>query len=60
MNNLPMKIWLNKKVGYLKWLNILLEGYQMLKKNGWKGLVGQPSDQGTCGIFSFLFSTHDF
>jgi hypothetical protein len=27
MNNLPKKIQFNKKVGYLRWRNIILEGY---------------------------------
>ena len=31
-NNLPKKIRLNKKVEYLRWLNILLKGCQVLKK----------------------------
>ena len=35
-NNLPKKIRLNKKVGYLRWRNILPEGYQVLMKKGWK------------------------
>jgi hypothetical protein len=59
-NNLPKKIHLNKKVGYLRWLNILPDGYQALKKKWWKGLVGHPSDRGKCSIFSFLFYAHDF
>jgi hypothetical protein len=41
-NNLPKKIQLNKKVGYLRWRNILLEGYLVFMKKGWKGLVGHP------------------
>jgi hypothetical protein len=56
MNNLPKKIRLNKKVGYLRWQNILPEGYQVLKKKGWKGLVGHLYDRGRCYNFSFLFS----
>ena len=31
-NNLPKKIRLSKKIGYLGWQNILPEGYQILKK----------------------------
>jgi hypothetical protein len=56
-NNLPKKIQLHKKVGYLRWRNILLEGYQVSKKKGWNGLIGHPWDWGRCGNFSFLFST---
>jgi hypothetical protein len=54
-NHRPKKILLSNKVGYLRWRNILLEGYQILKKKGWKGLVGHPNDRGKCGIFYFLF-----
>jgi hypothetical protein len=53
-NNLPKKIRLSKKIGYLRWRNILLEGYQILKKKGWKGLVGHPYERGRCGIFFFF------
>jgi hypothetical protein len=57
-NNLPKKIWLNKKVGYQRWQNILLEGYQILKKKGWKGLIEHPYEQGRCNIFFiFIFYT---
>jgi hypothetical protein len=31
-NNLPKKIIQSKQVGYLRWRNILIEGYQSLKK----------------------------
>ena len=55
-NRHPKKILLSDKVGYLRWRNILPKGYQILKKKGWKGLVGHPSDRGKCGIFYFLFS----
>jgi hypothetical protein len=54
-NNLPKKIWLSKKIWYLRWRNILLKAYQMFKKKGRKGLVGHPYEWGSCGIFSFLF-----
>jgi hypothetical protein len=57
-NNLPKKIRLNKKVVYLGWLNILLEGYQVLKKKGRKGFIGHPSDRGKCGIFFFFYFPH--
>jgi hypothetical protein len=39
-NNFPKKIRLSKKIEYLRWRNILPEGYQILKKKRWKGLVG--------------------
>jgi hypothetical protein len=35
-NYLPNKILRSKQVGYLRWRNILPEGYQILKKKGWK------------------------
>jgi hypothetical protein len=48
------------KFKYIRWQNILLEGYLILKKKGWKGLVGHPYERGRCGIFPFLFSTPHF
>jgi hypothetical protein len=45
---------------YIRWRNILPEGYHILKKKGWKGLVGHPYEWGRCGIFPFLFSTLHF
>jgi hypothetical protein len=54
-NHGPKRILQSKQLGYLRWRNILPEGYQILKKKRWKGFVGHPSDQGKCGIFSFLF-----
>ena len=57
-NNLPKKIGLNKKVGCLRWRKILLEGYQVFMKKGWKRLVGHPYERGKCSIFFlFIFST---
>jgi hypothetical protein len=46
MNYLPKKIIRNKQLGYLRWQNILPEGYQILKKKEWNGLVGHPNDRG--------------
>jgi hypothetical protein len=46
MNHLPKKIIRSKQVGYLRWRNILPEGYQILRKKEWKGLVGHPNDRG--------------
>jgi hypothetical protein len=48
------------KFFYIRWLNILPEGYHILKKKGWKGLVGHPYERGRCGTFSFLFATLHF
>jgi hypothetical protein len=48
-NHLPKKIFSSKQVGYLRWGNILPECYQILKKKGWKGLVGHPHDRGRYG-----------
>jgi hypothetical protein len=58
-NRVPKWIPRNK-VNYIRWRNILLEGYQILKKKGWKGLIGHPYEQGRCGIFPFLFSALHF
>ena len=55
-NNLPKKIRLSKKIGYLRWQNILLEGYQILKKKGWNRLVGHPYERGRRNILSIFFS----
>jgi hypothetical protein len=54
-NHLPKKILRSKQVGYMRWRNILPEGYQILKKKWWKGLVGHPNDRKKCGNFSFTF-----
>jgi hypothetical protein len=61
-NHLPKKILRSKQVGYLRWRHILPEGYKILKKKGWKGLVGHPRDKGRrCNfIFPFTFCTFDF
>jgi hypothetical protein len=48
------KIFRRKQIGYIRWWNILQEGYHILKKKGWKGLVGHPYERGRWGIF-FLF-----
>jgi outer membrane biosynthesis protein TonB len=45
-NHRQKKIFPNKQVCYLRWRNILPECYQILKKKGWKGLVGHPHDRG--------------
>jgi hypothetical protein len=50
-NHRPKKIFSSKQVGYLRWGNILLECYQILKKKWWKGLVGHPHDRGRYGNF---------
>jgi hypothetical protein len=44
---------------YIRWRNILPEGYLIVKKKGWKGLVGHPYEWGRCSTFSFLlFALH--
>jgi hypothetical protein len=45
---------------YIRWRNILPEGYLILKKKGWKGLVGHPYEWGRCSTFSFLLSALHF
>jgi hypothetical protein len=54
-NHRPTKILQSKQVGYLRRRPILPEGYQILKKKGWKGLVGHPCDRGRRCKFSFPF-----
>jgi hypothetical protein len=53
-NHRPTKILRSKQVGHLRRRHILPEGYQILKKKGWKGLVGHPCDRGR-RKFSFPF-----
>jgi hypothetical protein len=53
-NHRPTKILRSKQVGHLRRQHILPEGYQILKKKGWKGLVGHPCDRGR-RKFSFPF-----
>jgi hypothetical protein len=57
-NNLHKKIWLSKKIGYQRWPNILLEGYQVLMKKGWKGLVGHPYERERHNIFFLFYFPH--
>jgi hypothetical protein len=59
-NRVPKRILRSKLLGYIRWQTILLQGYQVLMKKGWKELVGHPWDRGRCGILSFLFSTLNF
>jgi hypothetical protein len=54
-NHRPTKILQSKQVGYIRKRPILPGGYQMLKKKGWKGLVGHPHDRGRHCKFSFPF-----
>jgi hypothetical protein len=58
-NHVPKWIPRNK-VNYIRWWDILPEGYQVLRNKGWKGLVGHPYEQRRCGIFPFLFSAPHF
>jgi hypothetical protein len=53
-NHWPKKIFPSKQIGFLRWKNILPECYQILKKKGWKGLVGHPHDRGRYGNFFFF------
>jgi hypothetical protein len=53
-NHRPTKILRSTQVSHPRRRHILLEGYQILKKKGWKGLVGHPRDRGR-RKFSFPF-----
>jgi hypothetical protein len=44
-NSVPKWIPRNK-VNYIRWWNILPDGYLVLKKKGWKGLIGHPYERG--------------
>ena len=46
---------LRNMINYIRWRNILPKGYLILKKKGWKGLVGHPYEQGRHCNFYFLF-----
>jgi hypothetical protein len=65
MSHFPKKI-LRSKQFYIRWQNILLEGYGVLNKKGWKGLVGHQYDRGkhckvfSSSLFSALHSTNYF
>jgi hypothetical protein len=54
-NRVPKWIPRNKD-NYIRWRNILPEGYLVLKKKGCKRLVGHPYEWGRCSFLSFLFS----
>ena len=59
-NHFPKKI-LRSKQFYIRWQNILPEGYEVLKKKGWKGLVGHQYDRiKCCKVFSpsLFFALH--
>jgi hypothetical protein len=53
-NRVPKWIPRNKD-NYIRWRNILPEGYQILKKQGWKGLFGHPYERGRRGFATFYF-----
>ena len=59
-NRHTKKIFRRKQIYYIRWRNILPEGYLILKKKGWKRFVGHPYKRGRCGNFSFLFSALHF
>jgi hypothetical protein len=57
-NHFPKKIRRSKQF-YLRWQNIMPEGYEVLKKKGWKGLVGHQYDRGKrCKVFSSSLFLH--
>jgi hypothetical protein len=64
-NHFPKKILQSKKF-YIRWQNILLEGYEVLKKKWWKRLVGHKYNRGkhckifSSSLFSALHSTNSF
>jgi hypothetical protein len=59
-NRHTKKNFQRKQICYIRWRNIFPDGYQILKKKLWKGLVEHPYERGRCGIFSFLFSALHF
>jgi hypothetical protein len=55
-NHVPKWIPRNKD-NYIRWQNILLEGYLILKKKGWKGLDTLMSGEGVVFFFFIIFRT---
>jgi hypothetical protein len=53
-NCVPKWIPRNKD-NYIRWRNIFPEGYQILKKQGWKGLIGHPYERGRRGFATYYF-----
>jgi hypothetical protein len=56
-NRGPKRNFRSKLLGYIRWRDILLEGYLILKKKGRKGLVRHPYERGRCVIF-FIYFPH--
>jgi hypothetical protein len=59
-NYFPKKIRRSKQF-YIRWQNIIPEGYEVLKKKWWKGLVGHQYNRGKrCKVFfsSLFFALH--
>jgi hypothetical protein len=54
-NRGPKRNFRNKFLGCIRWWNILPEGYHILKKKGWKGLVGHPYERGRRDFVTFYF-----
>jgi hypothetical protein len=54
-NRGPKRIFRRELLGYIRWRNILQDGYIVFMKKGWKGLVGHPYERGRCGILFFHF-----
>ena len=54
----PKRIFRSKLLGYIRWQNILPEGYPILMKKGWKGLVGHPYERRRCSIFFLFYFLH--
>jgi hypothetical protein len=54
-NHGPKRNFRSKFLGCIRWRNILPEGYHILKKKGWKGLVGHPYERGRRGFVTFYF-----
>jgi hypothetical protein len=54
-NRGPKRNFRSKFLGCIRWRNILPEGYHILKKKGWKGLVEHPYERGRRGFVTFYF-----
>jgi hypothetical protein len=54
-NRGPKRNFRSKFLGCIRWRNILPEGYHILKKKGWKGLVEHPYERGRRSFVTFYF-----
>jgi hypothetical protein len=52
---IPRRFFEASYLGFIRWRNIIPEGYHILKKKGWKGLVEHPYEREGAVFFLFYF-----